>query len=504
MAPKLLGIDVGTSSTKAVLIDDQAQLISYATQDHPTSNPAPGHQEQDPRHWWDGACAAVGQILAETRIDPTEIAGISFSGQGCACLPVADGGEPLGRALIWTDERAVDQKARIREIFGAELGQIVGNDIYDQPEPRMMWIRDNQPDRYHQVSRFLSTVSYLIFRFSGKMAANISDWGYHMAFDRATKTWNSQFLDEVGLDSDKFPQLWAPHEIVGGLCEGAAEGTGLTPGTPIIAGGQDATVAALAVGVLEAGQSLNMRGTTDLLGFCTDRADYVPDLYTTVAVLPDLYMSYDMQEVAATGGSYRWLANVLFDEASPTQFELMNELAATAPAGAGGLLYLPYLLMATNPDPELQRAGSFFGLDTATTRGALCRAVMEGTACALREAAERMAGAGIQISELRATGGPTKSSLWNQITADVMGLPVLLPAVSAGAAYGAAILAGLGVGIFPMDDGYATLRNIIQLHRRFEPQAQSRPDYDRMYNAFCRLAKNTAGIAPQFRTETPD
>ena len=159
--------------------------------------------------------------------------------------------------------------------------------------------------------------------------------------------------------------------------------------------------------------------------------------------------------------------------------------------------------MATNPDPEMQRAGSFFGLNTATTRGSLCRAVMEGTAFALCEAAERMADAGIKIRELRATGGPTKSSLWNQITADIMGLPIYLPAVSAGAAYGAAILAGLGVGIFPMNDGYQTLRNLVKLRDRFESQAQLRPTYDRMYSAFRRLANNTAGIAPQLEVELP-
>jgi len=502
--PKLLGIDVGTSSTKAVLIDDQGRLIDFATKDHPTFNPVPGHQEQDPQHWWEGACSTVRQIMEKTGENPAQIAGISFSGQGCACLPVANTGEPLGRALIWTDERAVGQKARIREILGADLGKITGNDIYDQPEPRMMWIRDSQPDRYQKAAKFLSTVSYLILRFAGKMAANISDWGFHLAFDRTTKTWNYQFLEAVGLDSNKFPQLYAPHEIVGRLCEQAAEETGLMPGTPLVAGGQDATVAALAVGVLEAGQSLNMRGTTDLLSFCTDRVDYDPDLYTTVAVLPGLYMSYDMKEVVAAGGSYRWLAYMLFGETASYHFETMNDLAQTAPPGANDLLYLPYLLITTNPEPDLQRAGSFFGLNTSTTRGDLCRAVMEGTAYALREAAERLARADMNIIELRATGGPTKSPLWNQITADVTGLPMLMPAISAGAAYGAALLAGLGVGVFPMDDGYVTLRSIIKLHRHFEPQAETRPVYDRLYNAFCRLAKNTSGIAPQLRTETSD
>jgi xylulokinase len=513
MVAKLLGIDVGTSSTKAVLIDDQARVLGSAAQDHPTFNPAPGHQEQDPEHWWQGACATIRRVLVETGSRPAEILGIGVSGQGCACLPVDEGGQPLGRALIWTDERATAQKARLREIFGADLGGLTGNDIYDQPEPRMLWIRDNQPERYARTHKFLSTVSFLLFRLSGQMAASISDWGFHLAFDRAAQAWNSRFLDAVGLDGEKFPQLYAPHAVVGGLAEPAARETGLAAGTPVVAGGQDSTVVALAVGVLEAGQSLTMRGTTDLLCFCSRRAAYHPDLYTTPAVLPGLYMSYNMQEVVAAGGSYRWLADVLFGQAGPAQFEAMNHLAEAAPPGAGGLLYLPYLLMATNPDPSLHRAGSFFGLTTATTRGHLCRAVMEGTAYALREAAERMGRAGMHIRELRATGGPTKSALWNQITADVTGLPLLLPAApqggtaapqggtaaDAGAAYGAALLAGLGVGVFPMDDGYQTLRRLIKLEGRFEPQTQTRPTYERMYAAFCRLAGDTAGIGPQLR-----
>jgi xylulokinase len=499
MSPRLLGIDVGTSSTKAALIDEGGRLLGTASRDHPTFNPAPGRQEQDAQHWWDGACFTVRQVLAETGGDPAQIAGLSFSGQGCACLPVAGTGEPLGRATIWTDERARAQKARIREIFGEELGEVAGNGIYDQPEPRMMWLRDNQPDRYRQTSKFLTTVSYLISRATGAMAANSSDWGFHLAFDRATRTWNRPFLEAVGLDSGKFPRLFAPHQVVGGLSERAAGETGLIQGTPVVAGGQDATVAPLAVGVLEPGQSFYMRGTTDLLSICSDRAAYHPGLYTTAAVLPDLYMSCDMQQVVAAGGSYRWLAGVLMCEAGPAQFEAMNALAGSAPPGANGLLFLPYLLMSTAPDPELNRAGSFFGLNTSTTRGDLCRAVMEGTAYAAREAAGRMADSGARVTELRATGGPTQSALWNQITADVTGLPMLLPEASAGAAYGAALLAGLGVGMFPMDDGYVTLRGIIKLHDRFEPQAQPRPVYERMYRAFCRLAWSSAGITSGIR-----
>jgi xylulokinase len=211
-------------------------------------------------------------------------------------------------------------------------------------------------------------------------------------------------------------------------------------------------------------------------------------------------MSYDMKEVVAAGGSYKWLANTLFGEASEAQFETMNELAAAVPAGANGLLYLPYLLISTNPDPALERTGSFFGLTVSTTQGDLCRAVFEGTAYALREAADRMGRAGIKVTELRPTGGPTKSTLWNQITADVTNCPVLLPTVSEGAAYGAALLAGLGVGIFPMDDNFETLRSLVKLSNRFDPQPDSRLIYDRAYDAFCELARQTAGIAPKLRT----
>ncbi len=500
--PKLLGVDVGTSSTKAVLIDDQARMLDSATRDHSTFTPVPGHQEQDARHWWEGACRTIQQVLAQTNTGPGEIAGISLSGQGCACLPVRGDGEPLGRALIWTDGRAGQQKARIREIFGPDLGRVVGNDIYDQPEPRMMWIRDHQPERYRGTAKFLTTVSYLIYRFTGEMAGNYSDWGFHLAFDRVAKNWNHEFVQRVGLDSSKFPPLVAPHQVVGGVCRQAARETGLATGTPVVAGGQDSTVAPLAVGVLEIGQSFYIRGTTDLLSIFGDRADYHPDLYTTASVLPGLYMSYDMKEVVAAGGGYRWLATMLFGPAGPPQFEAMNELAETSPPGANGILYLPYLLMTTTPDPDLQRAGSFFGLTTSTARGDLCRAVMEGTAYALREVVDRMARAGIAISELRATGGPTQSALWNQITADVTGLPLLVPAGSAGAAYGAALLAGMGVGVFPMDDGYRTVRELVRLRDRFEPQDGARPTYERMYRAFCRLANSTAGIAPHIRPET--
>lgn len=491
----LLGIDVGTSSAKAVLVDAHGRLLAAAGQDHPTYSPARGYQEQQAEDWWAGVCAATRRLLAETNLDPASIAGISLSGQGCACLPVDRQGRPLSRAFIWTDTRAMAEQARIRQIFGPELGRVTGNDIYDQPEPRMLWLQRHEPDTYRQTWQFLTTVSYLALQLTGEPAASVSDWGFHLAFDRLARGWNETFLAEVGLDSARFPPLYAPYDVVGGVTPQAAAETGLLPGTPVVAGGQDSTVSALAVGALTAGQSLNMRGTTDLLSACTDSPDYHPDLYTTCAVPPGLYMSFDMKEVVAAGGSYRWLAAMLFGRAGETEFFMMNDLAAQAPPGCNGLLYLPYLLMATNPDPARQRSGSFFGLTITTGRSDLCRAVMEGTAFALREAAERMAGAGISVTELLASGGPTKSRLWNQITADVTGLPVLLPAASAGAAYGAALLAGLGVGLFSMADDFHSLRRAVRLKDRFEPRPEARPTYERMYATFRQLAQETAGIS---------
>jgi len=498
----LLGIDVGTSSTKSILIDERGQVIGSADHSHPTSSPTPGFQEQDPQHWWQGVRLTIRRILEETEIRPNQIAGLSLSGQGCACLPVDRMGQPLGPAIIWTDTRSVPQQSRLRQIFGTELGRLTGNDIYDQPEPRMLWIRDHQPDVYRNTYKFLTTVSYLLLRFTGKLAGNLSDWGFHLAFDRSTRSWNTAFCRAAGLDESKLPDIYASYELVGSVTEAAAAETGLLTGTPVVAGGQDSTVVALAVGALEAGQSVVMRGTTDLLCLCTTDGGYHPGLYTTFAVLPNLYIRYDMKEVVAAGGSYHWLAGVLFTETGKARFRAMDDLAAAAPAGSNGLLYLPYLLISTQPDLTQQRAGSFFGLTTTTSRADLCRAVMEGTACALRETIARLAANDIRVSELRLTGGPAESDLWNQITADVTGLPVLVPAVGSGAAaYGAALLAGLGVGVIPMDDRYETLRRLVVLRRSFRPRAQFGPIYDHVYAAFCQLASGTAGIAAQLKAD---
>jgi xylulokinase len=299
------------------------------------------------------------------------------------------------------------------------------------------------------------------------------------------------------LDVAKFPPLVTPTSIVGGVSKQAAAQTGLKAGTPVIAGGQDATVAALAVGALAPGQSVYMRGTTDLLFNCTNRADYRPGLYTTCAALPGLFMSFDMNEVIAAGGSFKWLAQRLYHRADDTVFEEMNRLAEQSPLGANGVFFLPYLLMSTNPDLAQQRSGGIFGLRISSEESDLCRAVMEGTAFALREAIVRMADAGIATTELRATGGPTRSKVWNQITADVTGLPVVLSVTSASAAYGAALLAGLGVGVYPMDDSYETLRRVIKLRGRVEAEAARHAAYDTLYAAFCRLARATSGLTPR-------
>jgi len=496
----LLGIDVGTSNTKAVLVDETGHIVASATHSHSTLTPAPGHQEQKAEDWWQGVCYTVRRSMEESQINPDQIAGISFSAQGCACQPVDAQGQPLGNALIWTDIRATAQQARIRQIFGEQLGHVTGNNIYDQPEPRMMWIREHEPERYARTHKFLTTLSYLVYRFTGNFVATTSDWGFHLSFDRKKRSWNDYFVRAIGLDAEKFPTLCESHALVGRVTKAAAQDTGLLEGTPVVAGAQDSVIVALAVGALDVGQSVVMRGTTELLCLSTAEGDYHPDLYTTCSVIPGLFVRYDMREVVASGGSYRWLAMMLFGAARESEFTQMNEWAAASPAGSHGLLYLPYLLISTNPDPEQQRAGCYFGLSTTTTRGDLCRAVMEGTAYALRETIVRLGGIGITIRELRLTGGPAESTLWNQITADVTGLPVMVPAVGgAAAAYGAALLAGMGCGMIPMDGNYAALRRTIQLRQRYEPQPAQRALYDRFYAEFCRLTTQTLGIAARLR-----
>jgi xylulokinase len=501
MPEYLLGVDVGTSGTKSVIIDARGRVLAVASHPHPTLTPAPGHQEQRAEDWWAGACTTVRAVLEQSGIKPEAIVGVSFSAQGCACQPVDRHGRPLGNAMIWTDSRATAQQARIRQIFGDRLGQVTGNAIYDQPEPRMLWLRDHEPERYAATHKFHTTLSYLVFRFCNQPAASTSDWGFHLAFDRTQRSWNQAFLSAVGLDGGKFPPLYESHAVVGHVTPEAGRDTGLAAGTPVVAGAQDSVIVALAVAAVDVGQSVVMRGTTEMLCVTTEGGAYHPDLYTTCAAIPGRFIRYDMKEVVATGGSYRWLAELLFGQASADQFEQMNDLAATSPPGSNGLLYLPYLLISTQPDPSEQRAGCYFGLTTTTTRGDLCRAVMEGTAYALRETTARLAQAGITVQELRLTGGPAESALWNQITADVTGLPVLVPEVSSGAAaYGAALLAGLGVGVIPMNDDYATLRRMVSLRHHVEPDRTRRTVYDRHYAGFCRLVAATRGIAAFVRT----
>jgi xylulokinase len=488
----LIGIDVGTSSAKVTLINAKGKALATASRVHPTYSPKPGYQEQDADDWWRGVCDCIREIFDKSGTDPGDIVGLSLSGQGCACLPVNAAGEPLTRAYIWTDARASRQKQHIRQIYGRDLGPFLGNDIYDQPEPRMIWLRDNAPEIYNRTTCFLSTVSYLLFRLTGEFGANISDWGFHLAFDRIRKDWNQEFLKEVGLTSEKFPTLYSPHQIAGYITQKSAAECGLIVGTPVVAGGQDA---------IEPGQSIFMRGTTDLLCICSEHSKYHPDLYTTCAVLPGLYMSYDMKDVIASGGAYRWLAKMLFDKMYHEKYEEMNRLAASSAVGSNGLVFLPYMLMTTTPDPDRERAGMFFGVSVDTKREDFCRSVMEGTAFALRETINRMKRASIVVKELRPTGGPTRSRLWNQITANVIDLPIILPAVSDGAAYGAALLAGLGVGVFPMDDGFKKLQQIIRQHERYEPEAEVRTDYDHFYEVFLELAQATSGIAARVRGE---
>jgi xylulokinase len=474
-ADAVLGVDVGTTAVKAAVVSADGEVLGSASVEHPTSYPRPGWVEQDPEDWWRAACGAIRTALEEAA--RRDVAAVCVSAQAPTLLPADGRGRPLRAALIWMDRRAEAECSALRETLGEELVQrITGNRIDPYfVAPKLLWFRANEPELFARTRVYLQATGYLVHRLTAELTLDREHASLLSLRDLGGETWSEPLCEAVGVTPDLFPRLVDGDEIAGRVTAAAAEATGLPEGTPVTGGTVDGAAAALEAGVLDEGEAAEMTGTSTVLILPSKRPRSEPAFVAMRHAARGRWLL--LGAMVASGGSLRWLRDVLGE----VSFDALTATAEPVPPGAGGVVFLPYMMGERSPIWDSDARGVFLGLTLASDRGVLVRAVLEGAAFALRHNVEVAAAAGVGVGELRSVGGGARSRLWSQIRADVVGVPVLLPETSIGAPFGDAALACVAAGLHA--DVGALVRTV-RIRERFEPRAETAERYAALYGVY--------------------
>lgn len=492
----LLGIDIGTSSCKVTLFDFSGKALVHASAKYPIFKPQPAYVEQSAEDWYAGTVHAIREVLSRGYA-PEQIAGIGVDGQSWSAIPVDRTGKPLANTPIWMDGRATDICEDLNHRIGEEaIFQLSGNPLSPTYSlPKVLWFQKHYPQIYAETCQFLQSNSYIVYKLTGIFSQDLSQgYGYGF-FDIRNCRYDETMAAEMGCDLGKMPRLYACHEIVGGVTAEAARLTGLKEGTPVVAGGLDAACATLGAGVVHDGQTQEQGGTAGGISICMDSCRIHPKLICGTHVVPGKWLLQG--GTVGGGGTMEWYKKN-FGLAEQLQYPDKNTFdALTAPCaqiepGSGGVIFLPYMQGERSPIWDPMAKGVFYGITFATEKAHITRSIMEGCAYALQHNLETANDAGVYPTGLIATGGAANSLLWTQIKSDVTGLPITVSDNDAAGCLGAAILAGVGTGVY--SDFETAVRQTVTTTRQHKPDPENRAVYDTRYKTYREIYESLKEI----------
>jgi xylulokinase len=491
----MMGIDVGTTGTRAVLVRPDGQVVSAATVDHqPMRMLKPGWAEQDAEDWWQAAIGAVRRALQLSGLKGSDVAAVGFSGQmhGVALLDRTNA--VLRPAIIWCDQRTQAQCDWITSRIGADrLIRLVSNPaLTGFSAPKLLWIRDHEPEIYERGAHFLLPKDYVRFRLTGEFATDVSDASGTLLLDVTHRRWSDEVLSVLQIDRAILPSVHESVEMTGEVTHEAALLTGLRAGTPVVAGAGDQAASAVGNGIVTPGLTSATLGTSGVIFSYTEMPKIDPQgrVHTFCHAVPDRW--HVMGVTQGAGLSLRWFREQMGEteswyarQVSLDPYDVIIEEAKRVPPGSDGLLFLPYLMGERTPHLDPRARGMWFGLTAVHTRGHLIRSILEGVAFSLRDSLEILKELEIPVHQVRASGGGSRNPLWRQIQADVYGKEVATLRESEGSAYGAALLAGVGSKVYASVAEAA--RETIQIAAQLEPDPGRAQHYESLYAIYGRL-----------------
>jgi xylulokinase len=451
---KLLGIDVGTGGTRAVLLDPRGQVISAATAEHaPMSSPRIGWAEQSPDEWWRAAGIAIKECLAKSSTAAQEVGGIGLTGQMHGLVILDEKDQVLRPALIWCDQRTDEEcKAITRQVGAERLIELTANPaLTGFTLPKIWWVQKHEPEIWKRVRSLMLPKDYVRFRLTGARAIDVADASGTLMFDVVHRCWSKPMLEVSRLDEAVLPRVFESQEVSGCVNEEGSRATGLRVGIPVVAGAGDQAAGAVGMGIVKPGAVSATIGTSGVVFAATSRPVLEPKgrIHTFCHAIPERW--HVMGVTQGAGLSLRWFRDQFGagKEDGRDPYERLTEEAAKTPAGSDGLLWTPYLMGERTPHLDPNARGALVGITAQHTRGHVIRAILEGVAFSLRDTLTLFREIGVPIESIRLSGGGARSALWQQIQADIYGMPVDLVEADEGAAYGAGLLAGVGTGVWP-------------------------------------------------------
>ena len=497
MGEYLLGIDIGTSACKIAVFAKDGTVKATGTGDYQIYYPHPGWAEQNPEEWWEAVCDAIPRVLVKGNISPEEIKGIGIDGQSWSAIAVDKDGNVLTNTPIWMDTRATDICEEFNEKIGKDkIFELCGNSL--QPSyttAKIIWYQRNLPEVYAKTYKILQSNSYIAYKLTGVMTQDLSQgYGLH-CFDMKKGCWDEEMCRRLGIPMEFLPEICECDHVIGEVNEKAAKESGLAEGTPVVAGGLDAACGTLGAGVIHSGETQEQGGQAGGMSICTDQYRADERLILGFHVVPDCWLLQG--GTTGGGGVMRWFERefadyerIMKEQTGVSSLNQLNEIAEKINPGSDGVVFLPYMSGERSPIWNPYAKGVFYGLDFAKTKGHMVRACMEGVALSLRHNLEVAEAAGANAEVLRAMGGSANSLLWTQIKSDITGKPIVVPASDTATTLGAALLAGVGVGLYKDYDEAVSIT--VKETRRHEPNPKNKEVYDKTYETYLELYKSLA------------
>lgn len=491
----LIGIDVGTGGSRAVLIDAAGKIVASATVEHrPFVSIQTGWAEQDPHDWWRAFAAAIRSAITKAAIPAEEIGAVGLSGQmhGAVLLDASD--EVLRPAIIWCDQRSGEQcKNLTANVGSARLIELTCNPaLTGFTLPKLLWVRDYEPDTWRRVRSVLLPKDYVRLRLTGDKATDVADASGTLLLNVAARRWSSEMIAAAEISAEVLPRVYESQEITGSISTKAAEETGLRAGTPVIAGAGDQAAGAVGLGIVRPGMISATIGTSGVVFAATNVPALDPKgrVHTFCHAIPDRW--HVMGVTQGAGLSLRWfrdqfglVSTDLAANVSGDPYDTLTAEAATVSPGADGLLWAPYLMGERTPHLDPDARAALVGLTASHTRAHVVRAILEGVAFSLKDSFEILKELNVPCETIRLGGGGARSQLWRQIQADIYGHEVETVEAEEGAAYGVAILGGVAAGVWANVD--AACDAIIKTRSRVQPDARAQEIFHRQYRKYVAI-----------------
>jgi xylulokinase len=496
-----LGIDIGTSATKTIAIDEKGTILASASAEYPCDHPRPGWSEQSPGLWWDATKKTVQQVLSSGKFQTSDVAGVGLSGQMHGSVFLDSAGDVIRPALLWNDQRTATECQEIETKAGGReaLIRLVANPaLTGFTAPKLLWVRKHEPAHWERVRQVLLPKDYVRFRLTGTFATEVSDASGTLMLDVANRRWSRELLAKLDIDPALLPSCHESQEVSGQVSELGSKATGLPVGTPVVGGGGDQPAGAVGNGIVRQGIVSATMGTSGVVFAHADTLGFDPlgRLQRGCHAVPGAW--HVMGVVLAAGGSFQWFRNELGKaevemarKKGEDPYFLLTDEAAIAGPGAEGLFFLPYLTGERTPHFDPDAKGAWVGLTVRHGRAHLIRALLEGATFAMRDSLELIREMGVKIDQVRLSGGGARNALWRQIQADIYGCDVHTLNSTEGPAFGVALLAQVGTGGFASvpEACDATIRAVDST--RVEPRTKAY--YDRAFPVYRQLYQDLRG-----------